>query len=64
MKDTPMSGLIVKPAAPASPAGSVLALDGWWPAIDYTDMREAIRIGENTKRASNPRWKPPRYRHG
>lgn len=46
-----MSGLIVKPAAPASPAGSVLALDGWWPAIDYTDMREAIRIGESCTQA-------------
>lgn len=43
-----MSGspLIIKPAAPASPVGSVMTLDGWWPDIDYTSMREALRIGE------------------
>lgn len=48
-----MSGspLIVKPAAPASPVGSVMALDGWWPSIDYTDMREALRIGETCTQA-------------
>lgn len=43
-----MSGspLIAKPAAPASPVNSVLAGDGWWPDIDCTAMREALRIGE------------------
>ncbi|WDF71466.1 head completion/stabilization protein [Novosphingobium sp. KACC 22771] len=45
------SPLIVKPAAPASPVGSVMALDGWWPSIDYTDMREALRIGETCTHA-------------
>ena len=43
-----MSGspLISRPAAPASPSASTLAGDGWWPDIDCTAMREALRIGE------------------
>ena len=45
------SPLIVKPAAPASPVGSIMVLDGWGPAIDFTDMREALRIGETCTQA-------------
>ena len=40
------SPLISRPAAPASPDDSVLAGDGWWPDIDCTQMRDALRIGE------------------
>jgi hypothetical protein len=28
-----------------------MTLDGWWPDIDYTDMREALRIGETVTQA-------------
>lgn len=43
-----MSGspLITMPQAPASPLGSVVVGDGWWPDIDCTGTRDALRIGE------------------
>lgn len=43
-----MSGspLITLPAAPASPPGSVVPGDGWWPDIDCTTARAALRIGD------------------
>lgn len=43
-----MSGspLITLPQAPASPPGSVVKGDGWWPDIDCTQTRTALRIGE------------------
>lgn len=43
-----MSGspIIISPASPASPVGSVMSGDGWWPDIDYNAMRDALRIGE------------------
>lgn len=45
------SPLISRPAAPASPNASVLAGDGWWPDIDCTAMRDALRIGETVTHA-------------
>lgn len=43
-----MSGspLITVPQAPASPPNSVVEGDGWWPNIDCTATRTALRIGE------------------
>lgn len=40
------SPFIAKPAAPASPVGSTFTVDGWWPDIDITAMRAALRVGE------------------
>ncbi|WP_068083161.1 head completion/stabilization protein [Novosphingobium rosa] len=43
-----MSGspLITMPQSPASPPNSVVPGDGWWPDIDCTATRDALRIGE------------------
>jgi len=43
-----MSGspLIALPPDPASPEGSFVAADGWWPGIDCNAARDALRIGE------------------
>lgn len=42
-----MSDLISTPPAPASPVNSKVAVDGWFPDIDVTKLREAVRMGEN-----------------
>lgn len=41
-----MSGLISTPAAPVSPEGSTVGADGWFPDVDVTAIRAAIRMGE------------------
>ena len=43
-----MSGspLITMPQGPASPPGSVVQGDGWWPDIDCTETRNSLRVGE------------------
>ena len=42
-----MSGspLIALPPDPASPQGSFVAADGWWPGIDCNALRDVMRIG-------------------
>ena len=40
------SPLIALPPSPASPDGSVVAGDGWWPDIDCNAARDALRLGE------------------
>ena len=40
-----MNGMIALPPEPASPAGAAVAGDGFWPAIDLNDLRDAHRIG-------------------
>lgn len=41
-----MSGFIATPPAPASPVGSTVAADGWFPPIDVNSVRDTLRIGE------------------
>ena len=41
-----MNGLVSTPAAPASPIGTVIEADGWFPAVDVNAVREKIRIGD------------------
>lgn len=41
-----MSGFIATPPTPASPLGSTVAADGWFPAIDVNSVRDTLRIGE------------------
>jgi hypothetical protein len=40
------SPLISLPPSPASPVGSVLSGDGWWPDMDCTAARDAMRVPE------------------
>ena len=40
------SPLISVPPAPASPPGTKITVDGWYPEIDCNAMRDALRIGE------------------
>lgn len=37
---------VALPPDPASPDGSTVESDGWYPAIDCNKMRDALRIGE------------------
>jgi hypothetical protein len=39
-----MTGLVSVPAAPHSPAGSLVEADGWFPSIDVNAMRDAMRL--------------------
>ena len=41
-----MNGFVSTPAAPASPLGSSVAADGWFPAVDISNIRDTLRIGE------------------
>lgn len=41
-----MSGLISSPPAPVSPEGSIVGADGWFPDVDVSAIRAAIRMGE------------------
>lgn len=41
-----MNGLISLPAAPADPAATEVAADGWFPAINLSDIRDTLRLGE------------------
>jgi hypothetical protein len=41
-----VNGLVSTPAAPASPQGSTVAADGWFPEVDVTAVRAKIRIGD------------------
>lgn len=43
-----MNGFVSTPAAPASPLGSSVAADGWFPAVDLNALRAKIRIGDGT----------------
>lgn len=38
--------LIAIPPEPASPTGSTVAADGWFPDVDLNDMRDKIRVGK------------------
>src|SRR3546814_18471814 len=40
------SDLISTPPAPASPVGSKVEADGWFPAIDCNDLRDALRLAD------------------
>lgn len=40
------SPFVSVPAAPQSPANSVLAIDGWWPEIDCNEARDVLRLGD------------------
>lgn len=42
-----MSDLISTPPAPASPVGSTVIADGWFPAVDVNQVRDRMRLGEN-----------------
>lgn len=42
-----MSDLIFTPPSPASPADSMVTVDGWFPDVDVNDLREKVRMGEN-----------------
>jgi len=37
---------VALPANPASPPGSVVAGDGWYPGVDCSALRAVLRIGE------------------
>lgn len=44
-----MSGFTINPPntdpeLPAPPAGDIVAFDGWWPGINITAVRDAVRI--------------------
>lgn len=42
-----MSDLIALPAKPASPPASGLAVeDGFWPEVDFNDLRAKLRLGD------------------
>lgn len=41
-----MNGFVSTPAAPASPQGSEVAADGWFPDVDVNALRAKIRIGD------------------
>jgi hypothetical protein len=41
-----VSGFIATPLAPASPVGSTVEADGWFPPIDVNSVRDTLRIGE------------------
>jgi hypothetical protein len=41
-----VSDLISTPPAPASPLGSKVEADGWFPAIDCNDLRDALRLAD------------------
>jgi hypothetical protein len=38
--------LVFVPPAPQSPEGSSASAGPWWPAIDYNDVRDALRLGD------------------
>lgn len=38
--------LIALPPEPASPIGSTVAADGWFPDVDLNDMRDKLRVGK------------------
>jgi hypothetical protein len=39
-----MNGFVATPAPPHSPAGAVVAADGWFPEISVNAMRDAMRL--------------------
>lgn len=41
-----MSDLISTPPAPASPIGSTVTADGWFPPIDCNALRDALRLAD------------------
>jgi Phage head completion protein (GPL) len=41
-----VNGLVSTPAAPASPQGSNVVADGWFPDVDINALRDKIRIGD------------------
>lgn len=41
-----MNGLVSTPSSNITPENSVYELDGWFPAIDLTSLRDSVRIGE------------------
>lgn len=42
-----MSDLISTPPSPASPPASKVTVDGWFPDVDVTELRQRVRMGEN-----------------
>lgn len=48
-----MNGFVSTPPAPASPEGSAVTADGWFPDTDVNSLRDTIRIGEGV--VTNPR---------
>lgn len=42
-----MSDLISTPPSPASPPDSMVAADGWFPAIDCNALRDRLRLGDS-----------------
>lgn len=41
-----MTGLIASPAPPPTPPGALIEADGWFPAINLSQMRAALRLGD------------------
>ncbi|HEX8402220.1 MAG TPA: head completion/stabilization protein [Allosphingosinicella sp.] len=40
-----MAGFVSSPPAPASPPGSFVDHDGWYPGADVNGLRECVRLG-------------------